>query len=170
METTRDKIERMYELYEQPMYRIAYRVLGDEYAAEDAVHDAFVKLIANRDRLPDSFSEKARAYAKSTVKSAAIDLYRRRQREAEIYAGIEVPCGDEAEAEAVPFDYGTVGLIDKLPEKYAKAVRLRFIDGLTTAETAAVMRVSESCVKKRVERAKKLLAVKIENERRYENG
>ena len=164
METTRDKIERMYELYEQPMYKIAYRVLGDEYAAEDAVHDAFVKLIANRGKIADPCSEKARAYAKSAVKSAAIDVYRRRQREADIYAGVEAPDAEEAEA----FDC-TVDLINDLPAKYEKVVRLRFIDGLTTAETAAVMRVTESCVKKRVERAKKLLAELI-NERRYENG
>ena len=160
METTRDKIERMYELYEQPMYRIAYRVLGDEYAAEDAVHDAFVKLIANRGKIADPASQKTWAYAKSAVRSAAIDVYRRRQREAER----SVETVEAAEEIGVPEE-----LLSGLPEKYAKVVRLRFIDGLTTAETAAVMRITESCVKKRVERAKKLLAESM-NEWRIYNG
>ena len=43
----REKIELMYDRYEQEMYRIAYAVLRDEFAAEDAVHDAFVRLICD---------------------------------------------------------------------------------------------------------------------------
>lgn len=39
------KLKRLYELYEQPMYRIAYAVLHNSYLAEDAVSEAFVRLI-----------------------------------------------------------------------------------------------------------------------------
>ena len=161
---TRDKIGMLYELYEQPMFRIAFRILDDEYAAEDAVHDAFVKLIANRDRIGDVTSTKTQAYAKAAVKSAAIDIYRKRRRETEHTAVVE------EERFSWTHDTDARYVIDLLPEKYAKVVRYRFIEGLSTAETAAVLSGTESCVKKRVERARKLLAENIENEWRKENG
>ena len=38
-------IERCYKLYEQKMYHVAYCILRDEGLAEDAVQEAFLKLI-----------------------------------------------------------------------------------------------------------------------------
>ena len=39
------KLHSLYELYEQPMYRIAFAVLHSSSLAEDAVSDAFVTVI-----------------------------------------------------------------------------------------------------------------------------
>ena len=39
------KIEQLYTIYEQPMYRIAYAILKNEWQAEDAVSDSFEKLL-----------------------------------------------------------------------------------------------------------------------------
>ena len=38
-------IEECYSLYEQKMYRVAFAILKDPDAAEDAVQDAFLKLM-----------------------------------------------------------------------------------------------------------------------------
>ena len=40
--TNEDIIDALYRLYEQPMYFEAYKILHDEYLAEDAVHEAFL--------------------------------------------------------------------------------------------------------------------------------
>lgn len=40
-----DKLKRLYEFYEQPMYRIAFSVLHNSELAEDAVSDAFERII-----------------------------------------------------------------------------------------------------------------------------
>ena len=42
-------MERCYGLYEQKMYQAAYRILGDCAQAEDAVQDAFLKLMKGRE-------------------------------------------------------------------------------------------------------------------------
>lgn len=43
--TTADRIETLFELYEQKMYRIAFSILNDEGQAEDAVIAAFEKIL-----------------------------------------------------------------------------------------------------------------------------
>ena len=40
------KLKELYELYEQPMYRIAYAFLHNKEMAEDAVSDAFAHPLA----------------------------------------------------------------------------------------------------------------------------
>ena len=49
----RERIEQIYQLYEQKMYRIAYSILGNSYDAEDAVQDAFLKLVRLVKKLDD---------------------------------------------------------------------------------------------------------------------
>ncbi len=75
--TNEDIIDTVYKLYEQPMYFEAYKILHDEYLAEDAVHEAFLKLIRNRKKIADPASPSVRSYVYKTLKSAALDLYRR---------------------------------------------------------------------------------------------
>ena len=50
------KLQRLYELYEQPMYRIAFAVLRSSGLAEDAVSDAFVRIIKKLDRIGEADS------------------------------------------------------------------------------------------------------------------
>ena len=162
-----EKIARMYELYEQTMYRMAYGILGDEYTAEDAVHDAFLKLIANRNKLADANSPKTRAYALAAARSAAIDIYRKRRHESEAEALLE----REREPVMSTGVYSTIPSVTlaRLPEKYRAVIKCRFINGITVYETAAVMGISADCVKKRTERARRLLGELIGNERRVRN-
>ena len=74
------KLLRLYELYEQPMYRIAFAVLHDSALAEDAVHDAFVRIIGKLKKLGAPDSPKTKAYIVKTVQSTSITIYRRNRR------------------------------------------------------------------------------------------
>ena len=53
-----EKLERLYELYEQKMYAVAFSILRNEWQAEDAVQDAFVRLLKNIRKLRDLEDEK----------------------------------------------------------------------------------------------------------------
>ena len=81
--TNEDIIDALYRLYEQPMYFEAYKILHDEYLAEDAVHEAFLKLIRNRKKIADPASPSVRSYVYKTLRSAALDLYRRQKKQRE---------------------------------------------------------------------------------------
>ena len=43
--TDSEKLEALYRLYEKPLYHIAMAVLHHHEQAEDAVHDAFCKVM-----------------------------------------------------------------------------------------------------------------------------
>lgn len=71
----------IYDIYARAGYTLALRMMGDAAAAEDVVHDAFIKLMT---RL-QSYRGDAPfgAWLKRLLVNAAIDTLRRRQRMAE---------------------------------------------------------------------------------------
>lgn len=46
-EKEQEKLKLLYDIYEQPMYRIAYAILHHTEQAEDAVSDAFLRILKN---------------------------------------------------------------------------------------------------------------------------
>lgn len=47
---SKDKFEELYLKYRRQMKIIAFKILGDEGLAEDAVHNAFLKIISAFDK------------------------------------------------------------------------------------------------------------------------
>jgi len=161
-----DSIGMLYRLYEQPMYFEAYRILHDQYLAEDALHEAFLRLIRNRSKIADPNSPAVRSYVRKTVRSAALDLCREQKKQREKCLELDEAIENTVTAEEPIADL-SLSLLAQLPPKYASVMRCLFFDGLSVRETSAVMKISESLVRKRCERARKLLksaSVRIEKE------
>lgn len=117
-------------------------VNGDVAKAEDAVQTALTKLYLHWSRVRP---ETVAAYARRMVVNATIDerrsLFRRRER---TYA--ELP--DVAATEHADNDQQrVVALLKTLPSGMRAAVVLRYVEGLSVAETAHAMKCSEGNVK-----------------------
>ena len=56
------KFERLYIAYKQTMYYVANRILKDSYAAEDAVHQAFLRIINHLEKIDESDCRKTKAF------------------------------------------------------------------------------------------------------------
>ena len=52
-EKEQEKLKLLYDIYEQPMYRIAYAILHHTEQAEDAVSDAFLRILKNLKKIGD---------------------------------------------------------------------------------------------------------------------
>lgn len=154
--TNEDIIDALYRLYEQPMYYEAYKILHDEFLAEDAVHEAFLKLIRNRKKIIDPSSSSVKSYIYKTLRSAALDLYRRQKKQRENTLELDETMENTLTAGELPQDLPLSFLTD-LPPKYASVMRCLFFDGLSIKETSAVLNISEELVRKRCERARRLL-------------
>ena len=152
-----EKAELLYSLYEEEMYRVCYAILNDRYAAEDAVSESFLKLIKKRDSIIDPRADSCRRYVIKTAKNTAIDMYRKKAREREILEVLPenqvsyVPLTDDMS----PID--TEDVLDRLSKKYRDVIECMCINGLTVREAAAVLKISEACVRKRLERARRQL-------------
>lgn len=156
LETVREKSKftRIYERYRDVMYLTAYGILHDDRLAEDAVHDAFLKIIDHLEKISETECHKTQNFVVIIVRNKAIDLYRKRRRQGEAPleegaappAGLpDTPAGELAER------------IAALPEKLRDALELRYDYGYSVKETARLLKISEEAARKRLERAKAAL-------------
>lgn len=158
-----DKLEQLYLLYEQRMYVIAYGILHQVEQAEDVVQESFIKIIKHLDKIKDPRDDKAKWYVMRVVKNAAIDTYRKNQREFKNSIQTEQQMIEEMNGyidvnlkHPLEEDYMNY-MINELPVIYMDVVKLRCFYEYSVKETADILKVSASTVRKRYERAKKLL-------------
>lgn len=152
-------IENCYRLYEQKMYQAAYRILYDCAKAEDAVQDAFLKLMKGRVYFEDAASDDCKKYMITVIRHSAIDIYNRKKREQQFLCFLD----EKADADKLAFwqspqeSIDMKELISDLPPRYYKVVDCLAIEGLSVKETSMELGISEENVRKRFERAKKML-------------
>ena len=162
IETPDDKVkfERIYNRYRNLMYHVAYKVLGNHYDAEDAVHQAFVAIIRHLEKISDIDCPQTRSYIVLITERKAIDLIRTRHSEKVIplnedLIGIEIPA---------PGDHGLADALAKLPAHYREVLLLRFDNGYSAKELAQMLGMTESGVRKLIGRAKNALGRILEEE------
>ena len=150
-------IEKCYSLYEQKMYRVAFSILNDPNAAEDAVQDAFLKLMKSNRIFDDAESDDCKRYIIAVIRSAAINIYRTRKRDSKVIllTGQEEIAGSSGSEQDSKDTSDLTDILDTLPSKYKDVVRSLVVDHLSVRETSSKLHISESCVRKRFERAKK---------------
>lgn len=156
----REWFARIYRANCQRMTRLAVQILGPGPKAEDAVHDAFVKLIQHCNDLRDRQETRIAGWLAVVVKNTALDMLRKEQHETGLDGTLWEP--------AVPADEGEfhalVALIRSLPEDYRRVLELRFVAEWSLAEIAEAMDLTENTVKTRIFRGRKLLMEQLRRE------
>ena len=154
-------IENCYRLYERKMYSVAYAILKDEWLAEDAVMDAFERLMKQETVFEEADSYACKQYIITVIKRVAIDIYnkRRKQQERTVLTDkdedFEMPGGEWS---FINEQDSLAEYISRLPKKYRDVVRLTVEKNMTSKEVSDRLGISEAAVRKRYERAKKKLA------------
>jgi RNA polymerase sigma-70 factor (ECF subfamily) len=159
-EDERNAFAELYQRYETGMYNIAYSILHDRFLAEDAVNDAFIKLIKYVPKIYDLESHKTKAFIAIIVKSTAIDIYRKRKKqyEYEVEEPSEVKGDDIMLLEHIiaDEDYNELMInLKKLKKEYQEIILLKYKYGLSNIEISKLLRISESAVRQHICRAKK---------------
>ena len=148
-------IEKLYKLYEQKMYQAAYHILHDSWLAEDAVQEAFLKLMKCNIYFEDAESDDCKRYLITVIKHSSIDIYNKKRKEQELLflTGEEV----DGKGDTVSGDVDVEELISGLPPKYYAVVNCLAVKSLSVKETAAELGITDVAVRKRFERAKVML-------------
>jgi DNA-directed RNA polymerase specialized sigma subunit, sigma24 homolog len=79
------KFEEIYNTYKKQMYYTANNILKDSHLAEDAVHNAFLRIINNLEKIQDINSHKTKGLIVIIVKNASIDIYRKNKKKEKYY-------------------------------------------------------------------------------------
>jgi RNA polymerase sigma-70 factor, ECF subfamily len=137
--------ERLYRSSRDDVYAYVAGVLRDRSAAEEVTAAAFERAFRKRGRF-DARRGSARAWLFGIARNAALDELRRRRRQAELAA-------DPADVVAAPVDALAEGgarratliaALAGLEPRERELVAMKFFAGLSNAEIAAVLGISES--------------------------
>ena len=160
----KSKFEKLYEQYRHIMKNTALGFLHDEYLAEDAVHESFIKLTRHLDKVEEINSHKTAKYLVIIVENTCRDMLKKNGK-------IQITEFDDgymqSEEISTDFDFSKLEFeiilekIKEMPDIYRDVMLLKFYNNLNDKEIADTLGISNSVVRKRLERAKKAFAAAL---------
>lgn len=159
-EEEQSKFEQIYQKYKGLMFYVANKILHNEHDAEDAIHQAFIKIAENMKKIDEVDCPKTKGLVVTIVENKAIDLYRKKKKQS------KMELFEEVSGMQVPYsgDDGLVKCILKLDARYREIILLKYYYGYNLREIAKILGISESNANKLNQRAKKKLMLLCEEE------
>ncbi|GIN91938.1 RNA polymerase sigma factor [Siminovitchia terrae] len=156
-----EKMEELYELYEQKIYFVAFSILNNIQQAEDVVQETFITIYQQLEKVCSLKTQELKRYILRISKNKAIDSYRKNKRH-----GLFL---EEYQREAVEVVNENIGaweqylmseaqidtLLTTLKDSYRQVFKYRIFYNLTYKEISELMGMSEVNVRKQFERARK---------------
>jgi RNA polymerase sigma-70 factor (ECF subfamily) len=156
-------VETLVNQYASALYRVAYSVLRNAADAEDAVQEAFLRVLRHRDSLEEVRDR--RVWLIRIVWNIVLDRKRRAKTrpetdDVEELARVLPSAGLTAEqlAAAAQHHAKVLACVDKLPAKERQVLTLSAFEELSSVEIASVLGITESSVRSRLFRARNLMA------------
>jgi RNA polymerase sigma-70 factor (ECF subfamily) len=156
--------------YAGALYRVAFSVLRNQADAEDAVQEAFVRVLRHRDTLGEVRDH--RVWLIRIVWNIVLDRKRRAKTRPETddvadLARVLPMKGLSAEEHAAAAQHHAhvLACVDQLPAKERQVMMLSAFEELSSVEIASVLEISESSVRSRLFRARNLMAGLLDHER-----
>ena len=166
-------LEELFQRYRDVAYRVAFRLLGNEADALDAVQDGFIKALTHLDGFEQRSSFKT--WLLRIVSNASLDLGRQRSRRETVR--LDSPDAPELESISAAASIDPIQEVERdlrqaldaaladLPENQHRTFVLHVDGGLSYREVAEVMKISIGTVMSRLfyarQKLKGLLASRI---------
>ncbi len=153
-----ENLEKLYKENRQQMYWIAFNILNDSHLAEDAVQEAFVRMIENIEKITFISPKKQKALISIIVKNIAIDMKRTDREIATDFEAQDLL--DQTTDLQMPNNINMIHLkncLEKLPPEYLFPLKLQVVCGYTEDEIGKMLGISTSLVGVRIFRARKKL-------------
>lgn len=170
-----ERITALVEQYSSVLYRVAYSVTRNSAEAEDAVQETFLRVMRHQDRLEEI--RDIRVWLVRITWNLVLDRKRRaktRPENEDIDHVARLLTSPELSADkrviAAQRHARVLQLIDKLPLKEKQVVLLSAFEEFSTAQIAAVAAITESSVRSRLFRARKLLSAMLEQDAASREG
>jgi len=169
LETESEKLTfaKMYEETRYTCLFVAASITKNQELAEDAVHDAFVSAIKNKEKFFSLPCGKRKSLIVIITKNKAIDLMRKKDNKnyaGEDYEEVTDNCDlcDILENQE-SYEY-LINCIGSLPEKYKVVFDLRYVEGMSNLEIASLLGITNKAVSTQLARAKIMLREMIDKD------
>ena len=145
---TEEQISRLVAEYSPMLLRLACTRLRDAADAEDAVQEAFLRLLTLRPVFRDAEHEKA--WLIRTTLHRAADLQKAAAKR-------NVPLEEAAQAAVPEPESALLDAVRSLPEKYSAVIHLHYYEGYSIREIAKLLGVPAPTVGTRLARGRERL-------------
>jgi RNA polymerase sigma-70 factor (ECF subfamily) len=159
---------KLVQAYERPVYNLTYRMLGDPAEAEDAAQETFLRAYSKLATYQPG--RKFVNWLLSIASHHCIDRLRRKSRAPQL--SLEGPLPPQWLTSEAPQPEQVVSkkqeremvrlVLDTLPPAYRAAVVLRYWYGMSYQEIAATTQSTESAIKSRLHRARRMMARQLQ--------
>jgi len=143
-----ENIETLFRLHYGRLVRALTLVCGDREQAADAVQEAFVKAHLRWRRL--QHYDDPVGWIRRVAVNGLRDHHRRNTRKSasmDRLTSLSTTVAEEAAPDDPMSDEGIMQLLSGLPKQQRLSLALFYVDGLSVAETAATLGISEGAVK-----------------------
>ena len=163
-----DKIESLYHSYGKLLFVVAFEILENQHAAEDAIHKTFeILLRGNLEKIAQPESIATRNYLCTICRNVALKLYNKQKRhdlnntdEIELSPkNVFTPEDLVLNKEAVK---NVSDAIYHMDIKYREVLLLSRVHKLSITEISEITGLQSETVKKRLQRAKHILKKELE--------
>lgn len=158
----------IYNRYQKAMYNTAFRIVKDQFEAEDIMQDSFLTAFRKLDDLREI--NMFGAWLKKIVVHASLGHYRKKLKQHEIPLEKVLFKVENEEAEAQDEeDYNqlkakqVLQTMEELKDNYRLILTLHLIDGYEYDEICKMMKISNANCRTMISRAKESLRKKLEN-------
>lgn len=147
-------ITQVYNDNKNSVYRLALTYLHSQAEAEDVCHDVFIKMMEHKISISPG---KERAWLLTVTANECKDRLRFWRRHKNEELSDSIPAKDTQSLDILE-------IVMSLPVKERTTIYLYYYEGYSTREIAGILKLSESGVRSRMERARKHLKNKLEGE------
>lgn len=165
----KNRFEYIYRKYADFMYKIAFSITHSHDLTEDAVHDTFLQVIHEINILRMDNEKELKSYLYIITYERTIDFLRKWERKRGLTQNIDSDLFLENNCEPEQLALTNITLemalhhMENMPEMYRRPLMLR-VKGYSIKEIARMMQCTESSIKVRIHRARKMILSFFENE------
>ncbi len=171
-EDEQDAINELFNTYFPRMQKFAFDILNNTQDAEDAAMEAMRYICLHAENFVEYKSQKTIGLIFICVRSASIDLYRRKQKRNELFTSIDcfdgnsqyVPEEDQSLSDIAICDENRACInkaLSELEDMYRIPILMKYNYRMKNKEIAQFLNIDVNTVNGRIFRAKKLLKEKL---------
>ncbi len=164
-EEDRQLFTSVYETYRRQMLFVANDILHSSHLSEDAVHDAFIGVANNMDRLHGRTGADIKNYVLKAAKNAAINLLKKETKQQDYYAETEEAPEDNTVLDAICDKMGQAQIVSailQMNDPYQTVLYCNLVLELDCKAIASTLQRKQSAVRQQLSRGKRMLAQSLE--------
>jgi RNA polymerase sigma-70 factor (ECF subfamily) len=154
------KQRELYEAHYKRLYNTCLRIVADPMEAEEATHDAFLKLFAKMEEIKET--EKFYGWSRSVAVNTAIDRVRKKKINFEPIEKLPMIEDEPIDEEALQLSVEKIRkTLLSLPDGYRIILSMHLFEGYDFEEIAMILNLKEASVRSQFSRGRQKLIIMI---------